>query len=80
MKKEKAIIISDAISGIIVLLSVFVYLVLGFTINWWHPGWIIVVGACMVSAIVSIVTNMIVELKKSETENKKQNEENKEEK
>ena len=78
MKKEKAIIISDAICGIVVLLSVFVYLVLGFTINWWHPGWIIVVGACMVSAILSIVTNMIIELKKSESENKKQEEKNEE--
>lgn len=70
MKKEKAVIISDAICGIIVILSILVYLVLGLTINWWHPGWIIVVSACMVSAIISVVTSMIVELKKSDKENK----------
>lgn len=77
MKKEKAVIISGAISGILVLLSVLVYLVLGIAINWWNPGWVIVVAAAIVSAMISVITNMIVELKKAETEEKDKTEENK---
>lgn len=53
-----------------VLLSVFVYLLLGIVINWWNPGWVIVVATAIVSAKLSVLTNMIVELKKAETEAK----------
>lgn len=54
-----------------------VYLVLGVVINWWNPGWVIVVAIGIVSAKLSVVTNMIVELKKAETEAKDKTEENK---
>ena len=53
-----------------VLLSVWVYLVLGIAINWWNLGWVIVVTTAIVSEILSVVTNMIVELKKAENEAK----------
>lgn len=67
-KKEKSIIICDAICGILVMLSVLVYVVLGIACDWWHPGWIVIVCASIVSAVASIVANMIVELKKSDKE------------
>lgn len=50
-----------------VLLSVWVYLVLGIVINWWNPGWVIVVAVAIVSAKLLVLTNMIIELKKAET-------------
>lgn len=53
-----------------VLLSVFVYLLLGIVINWWNPGWVIVVATAIVSAKLSVLTNMTIELKKAETEAK----------
>lgn len=76
-EKEKAVIISGAISGILFLLSVLVSLVFGIAINWWNLGWVIVVATVIVSAKLSVVTKMIVELKKAETEAKNKTEENK---
>lgn len=60
-----------------VLLSALVYLVLGIAINLWSLGWVIVVATAIVSAKLSVVTNMIVELKKAESEAKDKTEENK---
>ncbi len=51
------------------LTSILVYLILGFVLNWWHPGWIIVVAAAFGCAITSIITNLTIELKKSDKEN-----------
>lgn len=78
--KEKAVIICDAISGVLVTLSILVYLVLGFTISWWHPGWIIIVVACFVSSVASIIANMVVELKKADAEKSTENEKSAEDK
>lgn len=57
MKKSKVKIISDAICGILMLLSILTYIVLGITIGWWHPGWCIIVGTAFVCGIISIATN-----------------------
>lgn len=43
---------------------------MGIVINWWNPGWVIVVATAIVSAKLLVLTNMIVELKKAETEAK----------
>lgn len=67
-KKEKSIIICDAVCGILVMLSVLVFVILGIARDWWHPGWIIIVASVIVSVVASIVTNLVVELKKSDEE------------
>ncbi len=77
MKRGKSKIVADAICGILMLVSIFVYIVLGLTISWWHPGWIVIVGAALASGVISICMNLSYELKKSETENKDETTENK---
>ena len=73
MKKSKAKIIADAVCGIIMLLSILVYLILGITINFWHPGWTIIVGATFVSGIISIITNTKEDLDDLSNNNNEEN-------
>ncbi len=73
MKKSKAKIIADAVCGIIMLLSILVYLILGITINFWHPGWTIIVGAAFVSGIISIITNTKEDLDDLSNNNNEEN-------
>ena len=63
MKKSKAKILADAIEGSLVMLSVLIYIILGITIGWWHPGWIIVVATCMITGIASIIVKATVDVK-----------------
>ena len=60
MKKNNLKLISDAICGCLVLISVLVYIILGLTIGWWHPGWVVIVSAAILSGIISIITGAIV--------------------
>ena len=70
MKDKKAKLIVDALCGIIMLTCIMTYLILGFVINWWHPGWLIIVCGAFVTAIMSIITNLVLDLKKTDNENK----------
>lgn len=56
-KETKTQIVSNAISGMLMLTSIVVYLVVGFVWNVWHPGWIIVVGAGLVCGIIGIIVD-----------------------
>lgn len=60
---KRAKIISDTICGSLMLVTILVYIVLGVTISWWHPGWIIIVSAAVADGIISLITNMICTLK-----------------
>lgn len=64
MEKTKGQIICDALCGIIMMLCVIVYLVLGVTINFWHPGWIIVVAGGLTCELIGIISNTLSNLKK----------------
>lgn len=64
--KNKRKVIADAICGVLILVSVFVYIVLGLAIGWWHPGWIIIVGSLIISGIISIIVNANVNLNQEE--------------
>lgn len=68
MKDKKAKIITDAICGLLMTTSILVYLVLGFVLNFWHPGWLIIVCSAFVSGIITIITNMVIDLKKASKE------------
>lgn len=70
MKNKKAKIISDAICGIVMLLGIIVYLILGFTIKFWHPGWLIIVCCSLACGIISIITNMVFDIKNVNQEEK----------
>lgn len=64
-------IISGAICGILMILSIIAYLLFGFLANLWHPGWIIVVCTALLCGIVGIIGNLCTSLKliKKEKEN-----------
>ncbi len=68
MKNKKSKIISDAICGILMLLSIIVYLILGFVIHFWHPGWLIIVCSSLACGIISIITNLVFDLKNANNE------------
>ncbi len=61
-KKTKGQIICDAICGILMLVALIVFLILGATIGWWHPGWIIIVSAAFVCGLIGIISNTIASL------------------
>ena len=63
-RKTKAQIIGDACCGILMLVSIIVYFILGMTINFWHPGWLIPASAAMFCGVIGIITNTITTLKK----------------
>lgn len=60
---KRAKIISDTICGALMLVTILVYIILGVTISWWHPGWIIIVSAAVADGIISLITNMVCALK-----------------
>lgn len=68
--KTKGQIICDALCGIIMLVSIIVYLILGKVLNFWHPGWIIVVSGAVLCGIISIISNTCVELQKLKDKDK----------
>lgn len=60
--KNRGVIIADAFCGVLILISVLVYVIVGLAADWWHPGWVIIVGACIFSGIVSIIANSRAQL------------------
>lgn len=72
-KSSKIKIISDTICGSLMLISILVYVILGVTIAWWHPGWIIIVSAAVADGVISLITNMVSALKYPEQDQKENN-------
>lgn len=73
-KSSKIKVISDTICGALMLVSILVYVILGTTISWWHPGWIIIVSAAVADGVISLISNLIYTLKyPEENANKNQN-------
>ncbi len=62
--KTKAEIIGGACCGILMLVCVIVYLILGMTLNFWHPGWLIPACGGISCGIIGIVSGTISDLKK----------------
>lgn len=68
-RKTKAQIISDGVCGILMLLSIIAYLIVGFTANIWHPTWLIIVCTALVCGIIGVVSNTVARLKNNENKN-----------
>ncbi|MBQ7351887.1 MAG: hypothetical protein IJW59_03370 [Clostridia bacterium] len=62
--RNKVKIISDAICGIIMLLSILAFVLIGVFGKIWHPTWIILVIAIVVDAVLSIVVGATIKVKK----------------
>ena len=56
-KKSKAQVISDAFCGILMLLSILAYVLVGLFAKVWHPTWIIIICAVVTCGVVSICVN-----------------------
>lgn len=63
-KKSKAQIISDAFCGVLMLVSILVFLFVGIFTEVWHPTWIILPASGIFCGIVSIVVSTYTNLKK----------------
>ena len=65
-KKTKAKIICDAICGLLMILSIASYVIIGVCVNIWHPTWVIIVGGAIVCAVIGIVCDTISNIKNIE--------------
>lgn len=71
--KTVAEVITGAICGSLMIVCILVYVILGITINFWHPGWLIMLAGGLTCGIVGIVTNTIADLKEiKKKENKEE--------
>lgn len=68
--KTVAQVICGAICGSLMIVCILVYIILGVTLKFWHPGWIIIVAGGLTCGIVGIVTNTISDLKRIKNEEK----------
>lgn len=56
-QKPKGRIISDAICGILMLLSILSFVLIGLFMHIWHPTWVIIVCSSIVCGVVTICVN-----------------------
>lgn len=79
-KKEKTVasVVLGAISGIIMIVCILVYIILGVIIGFWHPGWLIIVGGALCVAIVNIIANLFNDIKELKSHENKQEDNNQE--
>ncbi len=61
-KKSKIQIIGGAVCGALMIVSVAIYLILGITIGFWHPGWLIPACSALACGVVGIVTDTMTKL------------------
>lgn len=62
---------SGGICGIVMLVSIIIYLALGVSINFWHPGWIICACAGVACGVIGAIGNLFVVKYKKQEENDK---------
>lgn len=77
-KRTKAQIICDSICGVLMLLSLLVFLVVGILVpSILHPLWIIIPSAGLTCGIISIICNCVVSCKSVTKANSSKNDEKK---
>ena len=62
-RKSKAQIISDACCGVLMLVSILVFLFVGIFADTWHPTWIILPSSGILCGIISIIVSTYTSLK-----------------
>ena len=74
-RKSKAVIISDAICGILMLVSILVFILVGIFSDIWHPTWIVIPCTGIVCGIISIAVNTYnnLQIKEEKKNNKNAN-------
>lgn len=76
-KKSKIQIIGGAVCGSLMIVSIAIYLILGITINFWHPGWLIPACSALACEVVGIVTDTIAKLNNLSAQDEKSEKEEK---
>ncbi len=61
--KTKSQIICDAVCGILMLLSIISFILVGFLTKIWHPTWLIIAISGVVCGIIGIISNTATSLK-----------------
>lgn len=56
--KKKLRALGNVIDGIIMLSATAIYILLGFTWELWHPGWVIFPAAAILCGIISLILNL----------------------
>ncbi len=69
-KRSKVKTICSAITGIICMLSVIVYLIVGLCTKMWHPMWMIIVCSVAAAAIIDIIANTVTKLQEQDDDDK----------
>lgn len=68
-KRSKGQIICDAICGVLMLLSILVFLVVGVIVpSVLHPLWIIIPSSGLTCGIISIIFNAVIACKKTKSD------------
>lgn len=65
-KKTKAQVICDAFCGILMLVSIMAFVLIGIFAHIWHPTWVIIVCSALVCGIVAIAVNTYSSLHREE--------------
>ena len=76
-RKSKIQIIGGAVCGCLMIVSIAIYLFLGITIGFWHPGWLIPASAALACGVVGIVCDTITKLNLIKTQNENSDKEEK---
>jgi len=61
-RRTKAQIVSDAVCGILMLVSLMFFILVGIFAHIWHPTWIVIPCSGLVCGIISITVNTYVNL------------------
>ena len=67
-KKSKSQIISDAVCGILMILAILVFILVGVFAHVWHPTWIVIPCTALVTGIIEIIVNTASNLNKQKNE------------
>ncbi len=70
-RKSKARMISDAISGVVLLCAVLSYILIVAFTGKWHPSWVILPCAIVFASVLTIVVNAVTRVKKDGEEDVK---------
>ena len=62
--RNKIKIISDACCGIIMLLSILAFILIGVFKGVWHPTWVILLVASILCGVISIIVGTCCKVKK----------------
>lgn len=62
--RSKLRIVTDAVSGVLFLLSILVYVLVGVFTGVWHPTWVILLCSAITCSIISIITGAVISYRK----------------